>query len=201
VTDNADPDALHRVQIAKIGEEDGTTDWIPVITPYSGSEAGSSLLPDVDDQVLVVSFDSKGIKKAVIGSIWSNEANPPKTEENSGADLNADGENSLRFFKSRAGSLFIFDDTEGAEKIQLISSDGKSRLEISVADELLSLTTDNDLTMGAKGAISIQAEELSIELEKQVDVSMEEYQVSSEKAFDMEADKDMGFTGSGISLN
>ncbi|QQO09010.1 phage baseplate assembly protein V [Breznakiella homolactica] len=201
VTDNQDPDSLNRIRVSKIGEDESVTDWIPVITPYAGNDTGLSLLPDVDDQVLVVSLDEHNIRKAAIGGLWSNEAAPPSTGENSDADLNQDGNNSLRFFKSRSGSMVIFDDTEGEEKIQIISSDGKSRFEFLNADEMVSLTTENDLTIGAKGVISIQAEEIEINSKKQLNLTGEEFQIAAKKAMDITSDQDITVKGSGIALN
>jgi len=201
VTDNADPDGLHRVKVTKEGEEENVTDWISVLTPYGSSDTGLSILPDVDDQVLVVSLNTMGSQSAVIGTAWSNEASPPETGENAEADLNGNGENSLKFFKSRSGNQIIFDDTEGAEKVQLISADSKSRFEFSAADELTSLKTENDLTIGSKGAISIQAEEVTIESKKQVNISADEYQIDAKKGLSMTTDKDFSIKGSGVSLN
>jgi uncharacterized protein involved in type VI secretion and phage assembly len=201
VTDNADPDKLNRVRVAIKEEEESVTEWIPVLTPYVGVDAGLSFLPEIDDQVLVVSLDAADNRKAVIGTVWSNEIAPPETGENSAADLNGNGENSLRFFKSRAGHQLIFDDTDGAEKIQLITSDNKSRLEFSVKDESTFLTTENDLTIGSKGSISIQAEEIEITSKKQLNIKADEYQVDAKKGLDMTTDKDMTIKGSGISLN
>jgi len=201
VTDNADPDKLHRVRVAKKGEDESVADWIPVLTPYGSSDAGLSFLPDVDDQVLVISMGVMDGQKAVLGSIWSNEVSPPETGENSDADFNDDGENSLKFFKSRAGSMLIFDDTKGSEKMQLISSGKKSRLEFSEADELVSLSTDKDLNIGAKSAVLIKAEEVSITSKKEMNITVEEYQLNAKKGLDINCDKDIGIKGSGISLN
>lgn len=202
VTDNADPDGLHRVKAAREGEEEeAVTDWIPVLTPYGSSDTGLSFLPDIDDQVLVVSLDAMDARKVVIGTIWSNEVSPPETGENADADLNSDGNNSLRFFKSRSGSQLIFDDTDGAEKIQLITADSKSRFEFSAEDELVSLSTEIDLTISSKGALSIQAEEVAITSDKQVNISAEEYQIDAKDGLEINTDKDMTIKGSGISLN
>ncbi|MDR0320538.1 MAG: phage baseplate assembly protein V [Treponema sp.] len=201
VTDNADPDELNRVKVLKEGEDESVADWIPVLTPYGSGDTGLSFLPDIDDQVLVVTLGTVDVRKAVIGSVWSNEVNPPQSGENSTADLNGDGENSLRFFRSRSGNQLIFDDTKDAEKIQLISADGESRIELSVADELVSLNTGKDISMGAKGAIVIKAEEIDISSEKQLNISVDEFQIDAKKGLDINTDKDMTIKGSGISLN
>jgi uncharacterized protein involved in type VI secretion and phage assembly len=201
LTDNADPDGLHRVKVTKEGENESVTDWIPVLTPYGSSDTGLSFLPDVDDQVLVVTLNAMDNQSAVIGTVWSNDASPPETGENTEADLNENGDNALKFFKSRSGNQLIFDDTEDSEKIQLISADDKSRFEFNVADELTSLITENDLTIGSKGAISVQAEEIKITSEKQANISAEEYQIDAKKGLDMTTDKDFSIKGSGVSLN
>jgi phage baseplate assembly protein gpV len=201
VTDNADPDKLHRVRVAKKGEDENVADWIPVLTPNGSGDTGLSFLPDVDDQVLVVSMGIMDGQKVVIGSVWSNDAPPPESGENSAADFNGDGENSLKFFKSRAGSMFIFDDTKGAEKMQLISSGKKSRLEFNEPDELILLETEQDINIAAKGVVSIKAEEISISSEKQMSISAEEYQIGAKKDLEISSDKDIGIKGSGISFN
>jgi len=201
VTDNADPDKLNRVKVAKKGEEENVAEWIPFLTPYGGSDTGLSFLPDVDDQVLVISVGIKDGQKVVIGSVWSNEMSPPESEENSAADFNDDGENSLKFIKSRAGGMLIFDDTKDAEKIQLISAGKKSRFEINEPDELVALNTEHDINITAKGAVSIKAEEISVTSEKQMNISADEYQLDAKKGLDIKSDKDITIKGSGISLN
>jgi uncharacterized protein involved in type VI secretion and phage assembly len=201
VVDNQDPDGLHRIRVGKLGEKETVTDWISVLSAYAGSDAGLSLLPDVDSQVLVVSLDEDSIKKVAIGGIWSNGSAPPETGENSSADRNQDGKNALRFFKSRSGHMFIFDDTEGAERVQLISFDKKSRLDLNTPDELVILETKNDLSIGAKGILTIQAEEIAVNSKKQINFEGEEFQTSAKKTLDINADQDIAIKGSGLTLN
>ena len=201
VSDNKDPDGLNRVRVSKLGEEDNVTGWIPFLSPYVGDDNGLTLLPDVDSQVVVVSLNDKNSQQVAMGGIWYNDEQPPTTGENGEADLNQDGKNNLRFLKSRSGSQLIFDDTEGQEKIQILSLDGKSRFEFLVADEIVSLTTENDLTISAKKMMSIQAEEVEIVGKKNVNFDAEELQINAKKTMDFNADKDLGVKGSGISLN
>lgn len=201
VTDNQDPDSLNRVKVTILGEKETVSNWLPVIMPFAGPDNGVSILPEVDDMVMVVAMDGGNNKKAVIGPTWFSGGEPPVTDENTGADLNQDGNNNLKFFKSRSGNMVILDDTDGEEKIQIISSDGKSRFEFLNADEIVNLETELDLTIGAKGVVSIQAEEIDITSDKQINLSGEEVQVSAKKAMDIKADKDITIKGSGIALN
>ena len=201
VSDNKDPDGLNRIRVSILGETDSVTGWIPFLSMYAGDGTGLTLLPEIDSQVMVISLDENNIQQVAIGGIWSNADPPPETEENAEADLNQDGENNLRFLKSRSGTQIIFDDTEGQEKIQILSSDKKSRFEFLLAEELVSLTTENDLTIGAKKTVSIQAEEVEIVGKKKISFDVEELQISAKKTLDVDIDKDLGIDGSGISFN
>jgi uncharacterized protein (DUF2345 family) len=66
---------------------------------------------------------------------------------------------------------------------------------------LFTLDTEKDLSISAKGAVTIQAEEIGVESEKQVNVSAEENQISAKKELDINSDKDLSIKGSGIALN
>ncbi|MDR1932042.1 MAG: phage baseplate assembly protein V [Spirochaetales bacterium] len=201
VTDNADPESLGRVRVSRMGDEEGVTDWIPVLTPFAGNGTGLFMLPEAGDQVLVLVLDSCGARRLVMGGLWSEDAKPPETAENSAADLNKDGKNCLRFIKSRSGGMFILDDTEGAEKIQVIAPGGASRLEFLVADKKISLLTDQDLSICAEGSLIMQAGEIQVESEKGIHLRGEEVFVSAKNEMSFAAEKDLTIKGSSIALN
>ena len=201
VVENADPEGLNRVRVRFTREEESVTDWVPVVAPYAGADTGVSFLPDIGDQVLVSSFTRDNSAKAIIGSVWSNPSPPPQTGENTQADLNKDGKNSLKFIKSRSGNQIIFDDTEGKEKLQFISADGASRVEFNTADKKLSLTTNHDLTISSAGTLSIQAEEVEITSKKQINMSADAYQVNAQKEYKNDASDGISIEGSGVSFN
>lgn len=201
VSDNKDPDNLHRVRITFNNEAEVVSAWVPVLSYSAGNDNGIYSLPDVDEQVLVASLDDSTRSFCVIGSIWSNNIKPPASEENSDADFNQDGKNALHFIKTRAGSKIILDDTDSKEKIQLISSDGKTRFEFSTEDKLVNLETDNDIQITAKKNLSINAEEIEIKSSKKMNISTEEFQTKVSKDLSINADKDITVKGSGIALN
>jgi uncharacterized protein involved in type VI secretion and phage assembly len=201
VTDNQDPEGLGRVRVCRSGEAESVTEWIPVLTPGAGCGSGFFMLPHTGDQALVLVLDGLESRKVVIGGLWSQESKPPETGENPGAELNRDGKNALSFVKSRTGSMFIFDDTGGAEKIQIIQGDGDSRLEFLLAEKKISLHTEHDVCIGAQGAVRISAGEIELEAEKEVGVAGGEIRVSSEKELEVRAQKDLSLKGSSIALN
>ena len=201
VSDNQDPDNLNRVKVTFQQEQETVTCWAPITFPTTGDNSGFICLPDVDDQVLVTYVDNDENNLCILGSIWSDEIKPPESEENSDADFNKDGNNSLNFIKTRAGNKIILDDTDSKEKIQLISADAKSRFEFSKEDELINLETENDIQLSAKANLSIDAEEIEITSEKQTNISSEEFNTKISKELEINADKDITIKGSGISLN
>lgn len=201
VSDNQDPDKLHRVRVSIRKGKEENSEWLPVVTSYAGEDAGLYFLPDIDDQVLVISLDEENKQKAVLGSIWDNNTPPPETGENTDADLNQDGKNALCFFKSRSGAMIIFDDTNESEKIQLISSDPETRLEFSAADELTVFSSGKDLALQAKKTLTFDAEKIEIKASKKLSYKSEGLQLKASKKLKMNADKQVSVKGSAIKLN
>lgn len=201
VSDNNDSDKLHRIKVRFMYREEAVSDWMPYITSYSGAEIGLSMLPNIDEEVLVLSLDQQNSRFVAVGTIWNEVSAPPETGENSEADFNQDGNNSLHFIKSKAENMLIFDDTDGSEKMQLITAESASRFEFLTEEELVSLITEQDISLSAKGILSFTAEEIEITAEKQVNFSGEEVQASATKVFEVTADKDITIKGSGIALN
>ena len=201
VSDNQDPDGFNRIKVTFTNENEVVSDWIPFMSSLAGNGTGITSLPDVDNQVLVISLDMQQTKLVAIGAIWSEAAQPPETGENSDADLNQDGKNSLSFIKTKAENMLIFDDTDGKEKIQIIQNKTNSRIEFIAEDKKLSITTDEEIDIAAKKDICLNAENMTFEAEKEFNVSCENYQVKASKEIKIEADKDMTLKGSGIALN
>ena len=199
VTDTQDPEGLARVQVKHSGDRDSVTDWIPVLTPCAGNGRGFFSLPPLGSQVLVLVLDNSQFNKIVVGRLWSHSEKPPETGENPDADLNRDGKNSLSYVKTHSGNMLIFDDTEGKEKVQIIAQG--SRIELLPAEEKISLTTEHDLAVHAKGRLSLCAGEIEIESEKDIHLGGKGISVSAEKDFLMSADKDLNIKGSSIALN
>lgn len=202
VTDNHDEDGLDRIKITTQMNEETVSYWLPYLLPIAGNGMGFSSLPDIDDQVLVLSMDDTRENQIVIGSFWNEMLVPPKTGENSDADLNGDGKNFLNFFKSRSGNMLLFDDTERKEKIQLIASGGATRIEFDNENEIISMDTDKDIGIVAKGNIAIQSEgEISFTSKKMVSVECDDFNLKSNKEVNIDAMQDMMLKGSGIALN
>lgn len=202
VTDNQDPDELGRIKVSiDLLGETITTDWIPILNFYSSPEAGSYFLPDIDTKV-IVSFIGKGVyNPIVLGGIWGSFQPPPVSEENSGADLNGDGENTLKFIRSRSGQRIIFDDTDGEEKIQIISKDAATRFEFLVADEMVNIESDKDIKIKAGGKLSIEAEETTMTFEGGMSLEAAGLAVDASDALELKSGSGITVEGSAVKLN
>ena len=203
VTDNQDPDNLAKVKVllSTMGESI-QTDWIPVMSMYATNKCGSLFIPEVDDQVLVAFIGDNPNRGVVLGSVWNETNLPPETGENTASDLNKDGENNLRFIKSRSGHMIIFDDKSGEEKLQIINADAKTRFEFLTKDKLLSIKTDKGFVLSAKGGISIKAKECKFVITKGLKIEAGDIELkSTSKDVKIKASNSIALEGGTIKLN
>lgn len=156
VTNNQDPEGLHRVKVKFPWlSESEESHWARVATFMAGDGRGGWFLPEVDDEVLVL-FEHGDVRLPyVVGALWNGVDKAPYD--------NSDGENNLRAFKSRSGHELIFDDTSGAEKVevrtrgghQVVLDDASGSERISIVDSQGSNKVEID---SAKGEIAVKAQ-------------------------------------------
>ena len=118
VTDIVDPESLGRIQVMFpwLGADgDSVRAWATLLTPYADDDQGFEVLPAVDTQV-VVAFEAGDLRRPyIIGSAWNGKEKMPEAPAEA---------NNKRLIKSRAGSLFEFDDTDGASKVTISMKSG-----------------------------------------------------------------------------
>lgn len=141
VIDSDDPDRLGNVRVQYPDYADRPSTWAPVSTMMASGDTGTWFRPKPGDQVLVAFERGDPKFPVVLGSIWSNADRPPP-------DDGAPGNNNWQQIVSRAGAILRFDDTPGAEKVELINSAGK-----------LSVTLDT-----AGGKLVVRANEGEVEI-------------------------------------
>lgn len=119
VTDVQDPDRQGRVQVRLpfVDENDGggALAWARLATLMAGKGRGTWFVPEVDDEVLVAFTAGDPRRPVVIGALWNGVDDPPETM---GAG------NDLRSITSRSGHRLTFDDSAGAEKVELRTQGG-----------------------------------------------------------------------------
>ena len=154
VTDVQDPDNQGRVQIKLpfVEESDGGSAlaWARLATMMAGADRGTWFIPEVDDEVLVAFTAGDPRRPVVIGALWNGVDAPPET---------MDSAHNVRSVTSRSGHKLTFDDTAGAEKVELKTNGGHTFTLDDAAGGTVTLTHSNGATIkiDAAGNIEITA--------------------------------------------
>jgi phage baseplate assembly protein gpV len=168
VTDNKDPDGLGRVKV-KIPTlaDDTNTGWMRMAFPGGGGKGdhhGWYLLPEVEDEVLVIFEQGDARRGYVLGGLLNGQEKPKyqnSTVLGSGNVVNQHA------FRLKSGGHLLFDEKDGEEKIELKNKDGKLTF---LLEEKNGITLKNELNntkvlISNTGEISIIAEQKDISIE------------------------------------
>jgi uncharacterized protein involved in type VI secretion and phage assembly len=143
VTDVNDPDGLGRAEIELPWYASGYREWARVSHFYAGPGCGSTWVPEVDSEVLVLFAHGDMRFPFVIGCLYNPVDEPPESRSDS---------SDVRTLVTPNGSELRFDETN--QVITLKTSSGAS-VEL---DEL-----SGELTLEATSKISLKAADISIE--------------------------------------
>jgi uncharacterized protein involved in type VI secretion and phage assembly len=157
VEDLDDPEKLGRVRVRLPHLADQLTDWSRQATPMGGKDRGLFLRPDRGDEVVIVCEQGDPRRTIVVGSLW-NKPDPPPSDDGKTVD------NNWRFFRSRSGHLLKFDDTSGAERIEIVGSDSKQQVVIDVSGQKIQIScSSGDISISApSGQVAIDADRVEI---------------------------------------
>lgn len=157
VTNNKDPANLGRVRVKfPWFSDDDESEWARIATFMAGKNRGALFLPEMDDEVLVAFEHGDMRRPYIIGALWNGVDTPPKEFVN-------DGKNNLRLIRSRSGHLIKLDDTEGAEKIEVIDKSGKNSVVMDAKENTITITSDKDIVLEAtNGKITLQSKEIEL---------------------------------------
>lgn len=146
-----DPDGHGRVRVALSTLGDCETDWMPVLTPGAGAGKGLVCLPDIGDQVLVLSPSGNLDNALVAGGLYGAGVVP---------DPGVDGSSVRRYTWT----------TPGGQRIRLNDSDRKVQLDdttgnrIELGPDLVSIHAITDLVIEAPGrGVRIRAKTIDFE--------------------------------------
>jgi uncharacterized protein involved in type VI secretion and phage assembly len=180
VSNNQDPDKMGRVRVKFPWlSDDHESWWARVATPMAGPNRGMYFLPEVNDEVLVA-FEHGDVRfPYVLGSLWNGKDAPPES--------NDDGKNNIRLVHSRSGHLIRLDDTDGAEKIEVIDRTGNNSIKIHSAD--------NSIAISCTGKLKLHASQ-GIEITSDADIK-----VQASSTMDVQASATMTVKGATVNIN
>jgi len=152
VVDLVDPDAKGRIKVGfpsfgAAGES--VTAWATLLSPYADRDQGFECLPEVDSQVIVGFEAGDPTRPYIVGACWNGQRALPEAAESA---------NNKRTWKSRAGSLLQFDDTQGAAKVTVSMQSGHKLVLDDGAQEItLEHSNGCKININIAGQVSITA--------------------------------------------
>ena len=157
VADLDDPERLGRIRVRFPWLDDQPSHWARIISPLAGKDRGWVLRPEVGDEVVVAFMHGDPRFPYVVGGAWSAVDPPP-------ADDGRPTDNNWRFFRSRSGHQLKFDDTSGAERIEIVGSGDAHRVVIDVSGQKIEITcSSGDVAISAPaGRMTIDATDIAI---------------------------------------
>jgi uncharacterized protein involved in type VI secretion and phage assembly len=165
VTDNNDKDGkLGRVKVKLPWlAADAESEWARVPTAMGGKDRGFFYLPEPEDEVLLGFEHGNPERPYVLGVLYNGKDAPPAANDN--------GENNLRFLKSRSGLVVRFDDKKGDEKIEIADKDSKNSIVIEMAKKKITITSNGDIAItAADGKVSIEGKTVEVTGKDSIDV-------------------------------
>ena len=156
VDDLKDPENLGRVRVTYPVLEDQLSDWARLVSLMAGKERGAFFRPEVGDEVLVAFEQGDPRRPYILGGVWSTPDPPPP-------DDGKPEENNWRFFRSRSGHVFKLDDTQGAERVEIIDKDETHKIIIDTAGDKIQILCDSgDVEVTAAGKVDVKAAEVIV---------------------------------------
>jgi len=162
-----DPQSLNRVQVRLIAFDDCTNQdapmWARVVCPFAGNNRGAFLMPEVDDEVLVVFQNGDPSYPLVLGGLWNGSSTSP-------ADLQ-NGQNRYKVIRSRNGVKLTMEDQQGQEKFIVETPGGqKITLEDGPGKITIEDSNGNSIKLETSGITVNAAAKVTVTTPK-VDVS------------------------------
>ncbi len=188
VTNNQDPDGMGRVKVRFpwLSDQD-ESHWARVAAPMAGKERGLYFLPEVDDEVLVAFEHGMAEFPYVLGALWNGKDKPPES--------NSDGKNNMRTLKSRSGHIIRLDDTDGAEKIEILDKSGKNSLVVNTKENSITIMADADITIkSSKGKLILSGKGVEI-------TSTDAVKLEASKNMEIKAGPQMTIKGQMVQIN
>lgn len=164
VIDNVDPEEMGRVKVKfPTLPEMPESYWARLVMPMAGRERGWMTIPEVDDEVLVTFMHGDINHAIVLGSLYNGVDTPPYANE--------DQENNLRVFQSRSGHRLTFDDTNGAERVELILHNEEIKVIWDSANKELTVYSGKDIIVEAKETITYKCKDFILDASQSISVT------------------------------
>ncbi|MEZ4358674.1 MAG: phage baseplate assembly protein V [Kofleriaceae bacterium] len=201
VTQNKDPENLERIKVRLPWLDKGDTDqtyWAQLLTPMEGKKFGWYSLPDIDDAVLVMFVGGDIRQPVLIGGVWSKTDEPP--------EVNEDGKNNFRGYRSRTGHRMILDDSQ---KPKVVIADMTAKNMVGIGNFAVDGTGQNKCAvykpgMSGDGGISVSTMEGKLEIVATGKITFKAGQsvkMNATTTVDVKADSELKLDSTSLKMN
>jgi len=161
-----DPEHMNRVQVRLVAFDDCTNQdaplWARVVCPFAGKDRGAFLMPDVEDEVLVVFHNGDPSYPLVLGGLWNGSSSAP-------AELSG-GQNRYKVIRSKNGVKLTLDDQQGQESFivetpggqKITLKDGPGSIVIEDANGNSVKLEPSGITITAAAKVTVNAPQVDV---------------------------------------
>lgn len=179
-----DPKKFDRLRV-KLHRDGRVTAWASVVRPTSWY-----VLPDPGDTVVVAFIGGDPEQPIILGGVWNDPKPPP--------EVNKDGKNQHRGYRSRTGHRLVFEDSDKA-KLVLIDMKGKNVVglgEFATGGSGPNACEVFAPPMASGSGVSLSAMQGSIEIscDGKLSITAENIKISAKKSHELSG-KAMSLTG------
>jgi len=145
VTNNKDPNKLGRVRVKfPTLTEDHESYWARVVSLGAGPERGWDVLPEINDEVLVLFEEGDIHRPFIVGGLWNGKDKPPTSVE----DSVVDGKVRLRTLRTRTGHLlqFVEEDKDDRKKGVYLKTVFGHQIQMNDTEDKITISTPKGYT-------------------------------------------------------
>jgi len=167
VSDIKDPDGQGRVKVTLPWAPDTGSGryeaWARLATLMGGNNRGSWIVPDVNDEVLIVFEGGDTRRPYVVGALWNGSDAPPESMDGS-------GNNYKKVLRSRNGVKVTLDDQDGQEQFicetpggqKITLKDGPGSVEIVDSNGNSIKLESAGVTVTASAKVTVNASQVAV---------------------------------------
>jgi phage protein D/phage baseplate assembly protein gpV len=158
VTNTRDPDSQGRVKVRFPWlSDDEESAWARLVSPMAGPDRGFQLVPEVDDEVVVVFERGDPNRPLVVGALWNGKDKTPL----GGDAIAGDGAVQKRLLKTRIGHKILLDDSDSSKSIVITDSAG-NEVKWDASNNKIEVTSKGDLTVHATGTLKLEGQAIEV---------------------------------------
>lgn len=156
VMENADPEGFGRIRVQMPWQKTTgeMTPWIRIVTPHAGGDKGFHFIPEINEEVLIGFEGGNAEHPYMLGSLYNGGGKATAFQSDT---------NDIKAIKTRSGHTFELNDGNGSESITITDMNGN----IITID-----TANNNITVSALENMTLNAKNMQINVEENLDVSV-----------------------------